>query len=222
MGSNQARLGRTHPLHRLDQRMHQRRLRAGFDQLDRGKPGAEQSRVRGTELRSGHQPALHPQPGHALDGQGQHRVQPLFKTEIEQLSGSHTQRQCAKGVYEQPRNQRGKRLRIAILHRQHRTAPLQSKGPGHQLFADPLPAHQPVTQPAGARPLLRVERLPQLARGDPSLLEHQQPQRNPMAIPLLNRGRAFHLPPDRCLNAGPGASRRAVPAALKDRRRAAA
>ncbi len=53
----------------------------------------------------------------------------------------------------------------------------------HQLLADALFGHKPVPQTAGAVGALAFERPAQLCRGDPALLQHQQPQRTmPIAL----------------------------------------
>jgi hypothetical protein len=77
-----------------------------------------------------HQARLDAQAGHAFDGQRQHRVQTVFKAEIEQLSGGHPQRQGSEGINEQPRQDGGQRLGVVKVERQHRAAPLQSQGRG--------------------------------------------------------------------------------------------
>ncbi len=87
-------------------------------------------------------------PRHPLHGQSQHRVQPVFKSQIEDPSRRHPQRQGAKGVHKQPGQKRGEAFGIVKL---------QSAAPGSSIAgpapwspaARSLPADAPASGPAG-------------------------------------------------------------------------
>ena len=108
------------------------------------------------------------------------------------------------------------------LQRHHRATPLQPQRPRDQLFAHSLLALEPVAQPPGSGHPLRIQRLAQLAGGNPALFEHHQAKRNAMPVNLLRNGPAIQLAAHRRGHPCRRACGRAAPAAFKDRRLAAA
>ncbi len=93
-----------------------------------------------------HQPALHPQTRHPLEGQRQHRVKTVFKSQVDQLARRHPQRQRAKCIHEQARQQR------------------RSTPPGHEIRAaapdSSTAAPAPASPDARSRPPWRISHCP--------------------------------------------------------------
>ena len=136
---------------------------------------------------------------HPLDGQRQHRVQPVLKSQIEQLARRHTQ---AAARQRHPQTAAAP----APSAPRHRETPAAAPGsstagpaPGSPAARSP-PAGAPASGPAaGPGRLLRIQRLAQLAGGDPALLQHHQAQRNAMPVALRRRcpGRPARAAPPR-------------------------
>ncbi len=109
--------------------------------------------MRGAEIGSGHQPALHSEPCHSLHPQRQCRIEPVLETQVKNSTGRGAQRQCAKRVDKQSRHQSGQPFNIVKFSAQHRATPLNSERACYKHLAHTLAAHQPVAQPAAPRRL---------------------------------------------------------------------
>src|SRR5580698_2277681 len=98
--------------------------------------------------------------------------------------------------------------------REDRAIPLDAQRLGYAMLFEPAVFHQPRADPAFGSRSLRIESLPQLVMGDPSLGQQHQTDRNPVTMHDRCLGVAIALAMKQFRNPGGGACWTANPSAF--------